>query len=65
MMEKPAVTGKKPPKGEKRQFLVSMDPKLIRAVKMAALEDDRTASSVIEDAARAWLSERTAEKARP
>jgi hypothetical protein len=47
--------GRKPPEGDKRQFLTSMDPDVIRAIKQAALDVDRTASDVMEEAARQWL----------
>ena len=41
--------------GNKRQFLTTMDPDVIRAIKQKALELDRTASDVMEEAARDWL----------
>jgi hypothetical protein len=47
--------GRKPPPGDKRQFLTTMDPDVIRAIKQAALDLDRTASGVLEEAARMWL----------
>jgi hypothetical protein len=47
--------GRKPPLGEKRQFLTTMDPDVIRAIKQAALDVDRTASDVMEEAAKQWL----------
>ena len=58
--EKPRK-GRKPPDGEKRQFLSSMDPNVIRAIKVAAMGLDKTASQVLEEAAREWL-ERPARK---
>src|ERR1700731_4570561 len=48
--------GRKPPLGEKRQFLTTMDPDVIRAIKQAALDVDRTASDVMEEAAKQWLA---------
>jgi len=50
-----AKRGRKPPDGEKRQFLSSMDPEVIRAIKVAAVELDKTASQVLETAAKEWL----------
>ena len=41
--------------GDKRQFLTTMDPDVIRAFKQKALDLDRTASDVMEEAARDWL----------
>lgn len=52
---KPATRGRKPPAGEKRQFLTSMDPDIIRRIKAAAALRDTTASLVLEEAAREWL----------
>jgi hypothetical protein len=40
--------------GDKRKFLTTMDPDVIRAIKKA-LDLDRTASDVMEEAARDWL----------
>jgi hypothetical protein len=48
--------GRKPPPGDKRQFLTTMDPDVIRAIKQAALDVDRTASDVMEEAAKQWLA---------
>jgi hypothetical protein len=39
-----------------------MDPDLIRAIKQAALDLDRTASDVMEEAARMWLERHRAGK---
>lgn len=59
-MKKPAKSkkGRKPPEGHKRQFLTTMDPEVIKGVKLAAIEDDTTASVVLETAAREWLERR-------
>jgi hypothetical protein len=51
----PRLKGRKRPAGEKRQFLVTMGPATIKAVKTAAIEDDTTASEVMEEAANQWL----------
>lgn len=60
MVEKTAIPrkGRKPPPGDKRQFLTSMDPDVIRSVKLAALDEDRTASEIMEEAAKQWLAKR-------
>jgi hypothetical protein len=47
--------GRKPPLGDKRQFLTTMDPEVIRAIKPAALDADRTSSDLVEEAAKQWL----------
>jgi len=51
----PSRRGRKPPEGDKRQFLTSMDPDVIKAIKQAAIDKDRTASDVMEEAAKQWL----------
>lgn len=48
--------GRKGPVGEKRQFLVHVDPEVVKSVKMAALELDKTASFLVEEAVRDWLA---------
>jgi hypothetical protein len=57
-MEKPKPKGRKPAEGDRRQFLTTMDPEVIKGVKLAAIEDDTTASIVLETAAREWLERR-------
>ncbi|ABE62180.1 hypothetical protein Nham_1356 [Nitrobacter hamburgensis X14] len=54
--------GRKPPQGDKRQFLTTMDPDVIRAIKQKALDLDRTASDVMEEAAKQWLERHRAGK---
>ncbi|MFK4650501.1 hypothetical protein ABIF97_000435 [Bradyrhizobium japonicum] len=56
--KKAAKRGKRTPLGHRRQFLTMMDPDVIKAVKQAALEDDRAAWDVMEEAARQWLDHR-------
>jgi hypothetical protein len=53
--KKTRLKGRKPPEGDKRQFLVTMGPETI---KTAAIEDDTTASEVMEEAANQWLERR-------
>lgn len=57
-----AKRGRKPPDGEKKQFLSSMDPDVIRSIKVAAAELDKTASQVLETAAKEWLERHRASK---
>ena len=47
--------GRRPPDGPKKQFLTSMDPGVIRQIKAAAALRDKTASWVLEEAAKQWL----------
>lgn len=50
------------PKG-KRQVLVIMSEDVIKAVKLAAVEDDVKMSHAVEEAVREWLARRKARKA--
>lgn len=47
--------GRKPPQGDKRQFLTSLDPEVIKQIKQAAIGLEKTASEVMEEAAKEWL----------
>ena len=47
--------GRQPPPGDKRQFVTSLDPDVIRRIKQAAIGLDTTASEIMEEAAREWL----------
>jgi hypothetical protein len=62
---KPLRKGRKPANGEKRQFLATMDPDVIKAVKKAAIEDETSASEILEEAARAWLERRKSKLKNP
>lgn len=57
-LKKPLRKGRKPAEGDKRQFLATLDPELIKAIKLAAIEDETSASEVLEEATRQWLSRR-------
>ena len=61
--KKPLRKGRKPAEGDKRQFLLTMDPEVIKSIKLAAIEDDSSASEAMEEAAKQWL-ERRASKAK-
>lgn len=56
--KKPLRKGRKPPDGNKRQFLATMDPDVIKAVKLAAIEDETSASEILEAGAKMWLERR-------
>ena len=56
--KKTRLKGRKPAEGNKRQFLVTMGPETIKAIKTAAIEDDTTASELMEEAAVQWLERR-------
>jgi hypothetical protein len=60
--EKPRQKGRIPAPGDKRQFLVSMDAAVIRAIKTAAIDGETTASLIMEEAATQWLARRKAKK---
>jgi len=50
--------GRRTPLGDRRQFLTMMSPSIIKAVKQAAIEDDRAAWDIMEEAAKLWLDRR-------
>jgi hypothetical protein len=54
----PKKRGWKSPIGDRVQFLTMMSPDVIAAVKQAAIEDERAAWAVMEEAAREWLERR-------
>jgi hypothetical protein len=56
--KKASLKGRKPPEGDKRQFLLSIDSEVIRSIKLSALEDDTTSSAIMEEAAKQWLDRR-------
>ena len=58
--KKPALKGRAPPEGDKRQFLLSIEARIIKAIKLAAMEDDMTASALMEEIAEQWLARRKA-----
>lgn len=43
---------------QKRNFFATMSGEVIKAIKRAALEDDTTASEILEEAAKDWLERR-------
>jgi hypothetical protein len=61
--KKTRLKGRKPAEGAKRQFLTTMDPEVIKAIKTAAIEDDTTASELMEVAAKEWLARRNMKSA--
>jgi hypothetical protein len=56
--------GRQAPPGDRRQFLATLDAAVIKALKSAALDDERSASDILEEAAREWLERRKAAQAR-
>ncbi len=54
-----SAKGSKAPAGQQRRnFFATMSAELIKSIKRAALEDDTTASEILEEAARDWLERR-------
>ena len=62
--KKTRLKGRKSPEGSKRQFLTTMDPEVIKAIKTAAIEDETTASELMEEAANQWLERRKSDRAK-
>jgi hypothetical protein len=56
--KKPNRKGRKPAEGDKHQILLTMDPEVIKLIKLASIEDDSSASATMEEAAREWLERR-------
>jgi hypothetical protein len=56
---KPKPKGRKPAEGDKRQFLTTMDPDVIKSIKLAAIEEETSASVILETAAKEWLERRS------
>lgn len=51
-------TGKMGSSAAKRNFFATMSADVIKAIKQAALEDEITASEILEAAAKEWLERR-------
>jgi hypothetical protein len=60
--KKETASGRARAPSGKKQMLVIMDQNLIKEAKMAALEDDRKMSHVVEEAVREWLARRKSRK---
>jgi hypothetical protein len=54
------AAGEKVANGGKRNFFATMSGEVIKAIKQAALDDDVSASELLEEAARDWLDRRAA-----
>jgi hypothetical protein len=54
--KKSAKAPSKLPVGDRRQFLTTMSADVIKAVKLAALEDGINAWEIMEEAAKDWLA---------
>jgi hypothetical protein len=50
------------PLGDRVQFLTMLPPDIVRSIKQAALESDRAAWQIFEEAARQWLERRKSAK---
>jgi hypothetical protein len=59
---KTARRGRKPPEGVKHIFLATLDPDVIRDLKLEAIKDGTSASACLEKAARQWLDRRKNER---
>jgi hypothetical protein len=55
---------RKLPVGDRRQFLTTMSPDVIKRIKQAALTDDRNAWEIMEEAALQWLERRDSDEAK-
>jgi hypothetical protein len=55
--------GRRTARGDRRQFLTMMSPDVIKAVKQAAIADDRAAWDIMEEAAKQWLDRRRGRRA--
>jgi hypothetical protein len=60
--KKSTKTPSKQPVGDRRQFLTTMSADVIKAVKLAALEDGTNAWQIMEEAAKEWLARRRAKR---
>lgn len=54
--------GRRTAVGDRRQFLTMMSPEIIKLIKLAALESDRAAWDIMEEAAIQWLERRKSVK---
>ena len=61
--KRPKRRGRKPAEGDKRKFLATLDPEVIKNLKLAAIENDTSASECLEEAAKEWLKRRAKEQA--
>jgi hypothetical protein len=55
---KKAGEERKRPPVDKRNFFATMSADVIKSIKQAALEDETTASEILEEAAKQWLERR-------
>jgi hypothetical protein len=54
----PLRRGRKPAGGDKRKFLATLDPEVIKNLKLAAILDGKSASEILEKATTEWLERR-------
>ncbi|MDA9391820.1 hypothetical protein ACVWW6_004222 [Bradyrhizobium sp. USDA 3311] len=55
---KPTKKSKAPTGQQKRNFFATLSADVIKSIKRAALDDDTTASEILNEAARDWLERR-------
>ena len=60
--KKEQPTGRARAPAGKKQVLVLMDAEVIKQTKLAAVEDDRKMSHIVEEAVRDWLTRRKNKK---
>lgn len=60
--EKVTARKKRTPIGDRIQFLAMMSPEIVKAIKHAAVEDERAAWDIMEEAATEWLARRRAKR---
>lgn len=46
-------------KGHRRRLALWLDPEVVRALRIRALEEDTSASAIVERLLRSWLQDRT------
>lgn len=54
---------KRTPVGDRIQFLTMMSPEIVKQIKHAAVEEERAAWDIMEEAATEWLKRRKAKRA--
>lgn len=61
--KKGETTGRARAPAGKKQTLVIMDAEVVRQIKVAAAEDERRMSHIVEEAVKDWLAKRKSKKA--
>lgn len=58
MTDKPVKKSKAPAGQEKRNFFATLSADVIKSIKRAAVDEETTASEILDQAAREWLERR-------